>query len=510
MGLISQVKAKAVAFAINSVLPRDYQFMIVNNSDGTQRVIEGSEYSSHASAYYSNAFRACLLAKARPLASLPIRVYERDGEFRKSAESAFALALSKLLTTKWNPFMTSSEGIRWAMMTRDILGNAFVRVSYDQNGLASGLWPLATSPTVCIDNGRPLFKYGGDKFTPAGTYLEHEILWLKSPILDQDCLYGRSLAELAASELNLSITLEEFYSRILGGEGTFAGWLETDQKLNPQELEQLRIQLRDGGGLISAGAVRVFDKGLTYKSNGQTMADMSLVEQEKWILQQTCRTLSVPPQEVFELSHATYSNIEQGAINFANKTLVPECAAFEQAFSSILWAAGYTTAYVQFDMNGLLRGSFKERMEGYRIGWNIGLYSSNRIAEKEDERPFVGGDYHAVPSAYSLIKPDSGEIISLAKSSNNSNPQPGGMGETGEGGRGNAKDSFDAHALGTALGVVQADMERRILERYSDTGDTEKFRNFAENVLRPLKATYGENRLEFDTSAEIERIIQNG
>ena len=161
------------------------------------------------------------------------------------------------------------------------------------------------------------------------------------------------LAELAANEVGLSVDLERFYSHILNGEGNFPGWLETDQALKKPEFENVKKQLEDGGGLVNSGKIRIFDHGLKYKSTPQTMVDMSLVQQEQWILQQVCRTLSVPPQEVFDLSNATYSNIEQGALNFANKTLMPECTEIENAFSNVLWSIGLKDCYVQFDMNGL-------------------------------------------------------------------------------------------------------------------------------------------------------------
>ena len=88
-----------------------------------------------------------------------------------------------------------------------------------------------------------------------------------------------SLAELAASELNMSIDLEDFYSHLLGGQGNFPGWLETPAKLTPQDDAKLRKQLQDGGGIINAGKVRIFDNGLPYHTTGQSMVDMYLVDE---------------------------------------------------------------------------------------------------------------------------------------------------------------------------------------------------------------------------------------
>lgn len=487
MGFLSRLTAMFRGTASNDCqrfLPNGVEFVTVTNSDGTVRAeAVGGE---HGRAYYSNAFRACELAKSRPLSALPVHVYKREGGVRSAPTYRFCQRYERLLRTKWNPFMSAPEGMRWAMMTKDVKGNAYIRVEYDVRGLPAALWPLANEPTVLVSGGEPLFRYGGDKFTDAGTYLSNEIIWLKSPILDEDCLYGVSLAKLGARELGLSIDLEEFYARTLNGEGTFPGWLETPEKLSPQDLDLLRKQLDDGGGIVRAGKLRIFDNGLTYRANQQSMADMSLVEQEKWILQQTCRTLSVPPQEVYDLSHATYSNVEQGALDFANKSLMPECDAFETAFSAPLWAAGYDSCYVQVDMNGLLRGSYRERMEGYKTAINAGFMCANEARAKEDEAPFVGGEVFFRQSSFVPVNPETGE--EMAERHNNPSA-------TRKAGR------------GEALAVIHKDMRDRIRDRLADQGDTPKLRAFAEKVLTPIADAYEIDGIEYDLKHDIEEII---
>lgn len=489
----------------------NYDFVSFTNSDGT---VSDIDISDRQNAYFSNAFRACLLAKARPLSALPIHIYERKDGIRTEAHNSYVDAYLELLKHKWNPCMTGSEGIRWLDMTKDAIGNAFARIEHDKRGIPVAIYPMQGIPSVYLSDGKIVFEYGGDKFTPAGKYLEHEIIWVKSPIMDTDCVYGRSLAELAAAELNLSIELTDFYSAMISGEAPTSGWLETDSNLTQQSYEKIKAQLGDGAGVVNAGKVRIFDNGLHYKSTRESVVDLNLIEQEKWILQETCRTLSVPPQEVYELSHATYSNYEQGSLNFASKTLVPECVAIEQALSAPLWLNGYRNLNVQLDMNGLLRGSYKERMDGYRIAYSIGMYSPNDLLAKEDEKPFEGGSYHAVSSAYSMIDPETGEVTSLTKSVNNPDPQPGGLGETGEGGRGNTSDSNTAtdtgaqdSVSGLALAVVHKDMQERIRDRYASTGDTPKFRDFANRVLAPIAQAYALIGEEYTIEDDVAEII---
>lgn len=355
------------------------------------------------------------------------------------------------------------------------------------------------------DNGSAVFVYDGDTFTEPGTYLSNEIIWVKSPIIDTDGLYGVSLAEVAARELGLSIDLEDFYIRLMRNGNHFPGYLETDKELRPQDITRIREEFEDGAGIIAAGKVRIFDNGLSYKQSDLTMADMSLVDQERWVLQQTCRTLSVPPQEVFELSNATYSNIEQGARNFANKTLVTEAVTIEQAFNDVLWEAGRLDEYVRFNMDGLLRGDYESRMNGYRTAIYSGIYSPNNVRAKEEEAPYEGGQYFLVSSAYSQVDPETGDVVREARSAS----EPGGSGEGVQQTDGNPNGRPPDGESRDALAAVHADMERRISERFRERGDTQATRDFATKVLAPYADACAIARIPYDMTEDIERMAAN-
>ena len=431
MRFIDKVGAALAPMVTNRTLTPLGETPMLNLATGERHYPDGRE---HADAYYSNAFRACLLAKARPISSLPVDVYVREGGVRRKADDEVSSALSTMLRHRWNPYLTASEGYRWAIFRKDAKGNAFIRVERDKRGVPVALWPMARDPEVAVTTSGPVFSYMGDSFTPKGNYLAHEVVWIKSPVLDDDGVMGVSLAKLAARELGLSIDLEEFYTRLLNNSNHFPGWLETDQDLNKEKVDQLRQQLDDKRGIVNAGTVRIFPHGLKYRQSDMTIADMSLVEQERWILQQTCRTLSVPPQEVFDLSNATYSNIEQGALNFSSKTLVPECKALEAAFSSILWDSDLKDCYVQFDLNGLLRGDYRSRMEGYRVGILSGMFSPNECLALEDMAPYEGGEVKFRPAAYIPVDPGTGRELEGARGTAATSPDTGGSGEEPGGG----------------------------------------------------------------------------
>lgn len=156
-------------------------------------------------------YMACELAKARPVASLPVHVYEKEGGDRVRSNRRVARDLDRLLRAKWNPFCTASAGIRWMILTADTLGTAHVRAEWDRRtGRLVHLWPVtAGMEPGRNDRGEAVWETSGDEFTPAGVYLEHEVVTLTSSVPTRYGAEGRSLADVAMAAVGLSIDLEQ-------------------------------------------------------------------------------------------------------------------------------------------------------------------------------------------------------------------------------------------------------------------------------------------------------------
>jgi HK97 family phage portal protein len=103
---------------------------------------------------------------------------------------------------------------------------------------------------------------------------------------------------------------------------------------------------------------------------------------------------------VGDLEHATFSNIEHQSLSFVKFTLMPWVRRLEQSFEmALLPPSEQSRIYVKFSVEGLLRGDYKSRMEGYAIGRQNGWLSANDIRELEDMNRIpteIGGDKYLV------------------------------------------------------------------------------------------------------------------
>jgi hypothetical protein len=103
---------------------------------------------------------------------------------------------------------------------------------------------------------------------------------------------------------------------------------------------------------------------------------------------------------VGDLEKSSFSNIEQQSLEFVKYTLDPWVIRWEQSLQRALLGFGEKEKYFfKFNLEGLLRGDYQSRMNGYAIGRQNGWMSANDIRELEnlDRIPAEdGGDLYLI------------------------------------------------------------------------------------------------------------------
>ena len=97
------------------------------------------------------------------------------------------------------------------------------------------------------------------------------------------------------------------------------------------------------------------------------------------------RIFRIPPHMIGDLEKSSFSNIEQQSLEFVKYTLDPWVIRWEQAISrTLLTPREKTELFVKFNVEGLLRGDYQSRMEGYAVARQNGWMSANDIRELEN------------------------------------------------------------------------------------------------------------------------------
>ena len=109
------------------------------------------------------------------------------------------------------------------------------------------------------------------------------------------------------------------------------------------------------------------------------------LETRKFQINEIARIFRVPPHMVGDLEKSSFSNIEQQSLEFVKYTLDPWIIRWEQSLNrTLLNQEEKKTYFFKFNVEGLLRGDYQSRMQGYATARQNGWMSANDIRELEN------------------------------------------------------------------------------------------------------------------------------
>lgn len=427
-------------------------------------------------ALMSSDYIACETTKARALRSLPAHVVRKADNGRLPADDH---PISKVIHRP-NALMSWGDMVAWLVLRRDTFGTAYVRVYRDLLGNVTELRPVTAHVKASYDRatGVAVYSANSDDMNDAWSCREDGVLVVKTDIAEDGGIKGKSVAEKAAADIGLSVDLTEFYRAVMENGNHFAGWLETPNKLGKEDIDAITNSLKQTGGAENAGRIRIFDRGLSYHPVSYQLDGMNVVEQERFVLEKVCRACHVDPHHVYSDHSSTATGAAGADLDFAKNTVLPEVKAIEEAFQPLLDRAaslgGYDGGYrLKLDMNGLLRGDFAQRMEGYRIGVYAGIFTRAYCATCEDIPWLPGQDKLLQPTAYYMVGED-GEPYVPAEPTYGTSGQSDGL------------SGIEPNRMADALRPAIDDMRSRVRKRADRDGDTAKTRDFARTCAAPI------------------------
>ncbi len=362
-----------------------------------------------------SAVYACVRVIAETVASLPFSVYEQDDI---ASHKAVHHPLYRVLHDEPNPEMTSFIW-REAMLTHLLLwGNSYSQILRAGRGNIIGLYPLLPDRMEVDRDEKGNLTYTYSTTSGDQVKLRPEDV-LHIPGLGFDGIMGYSPIAVERNAVGLSIAAEEFGSKFFGNGATPSGILTHPNTVkNPKALRESWMEAY--GGSSNANRVAILEEGMTFTRISMPNNEAQFLETRKFQVEEICRIFRVPPHMIADLEHATFSNIEHQSIDFAVHTIRPWLVRIEQAVNKALFSEKEKGRYYcQFNLDGLMRGSYKERMEGYAIARQNGWMSTNDIRELENMNPIPaeeGGNAYLV----------NGNMISVKRAMQNAESKQGG------------------------------------------------------------------------------------
>ncbi len=379
MGILSEL-FKSRDKPVNATSGSSYRFFLGGSTSGKP--------VTERSAMQMTAVYSCVRILAEAVAGLPVHLYRYTETGGK--EKALDHPLYFLLHDEPNPEM-SSFVFRETLMTHLLLwGNAYAQVIRNGKGEVVALYPLMPNRmTVNRDaNGQLYYKYNTSKDdapTMEGSSVDlspADVLHI--PGLGFDGLVGYSPIAMAKNAIGMAIACEEYGAKFFANGATPGGILEHPGIVkNPERVRESWNAAF--GGSSNANKVAVLEEGMKYTPISISPEQAQFLETRKFQINEIARIFRVPPHMVGDLEKSSFSNIEQQSLEFVKYTLDPWVVRWEQAIQRILLSADEKKEYfVKFNLEGLLRGDYQSRMNGYAIGRQNGWMSANDIRELEN------------------------------------------------------------------------------------------------------------------------------
>ncbi|MFT8335111.1 MAG: phage portal protein [Acetobacter orientalis] len=279
------------------------------------------------------------------------------------------------------------------ILMSDILmaGNFYAYVSRDafmRPVALTRLCPLSTQPLQSFDrqSGQHMFYDATLPDGTAGRFSSRDIWHVAG--MSRNGLQGMNPIAYMREAFGESIATASYVQNYWRNNGQPPVILTSDQNIPPEVKQQIKEDWKARySGPSNAGEAAVLSHGLKASYMTSSNKDGQLVETRTMQVLDIARAWGVPPHLIFELSKATFGNIEQQSLEFVIYHLGPHFARVADSAAHTFAAEGCT--YVH-DPSELMKGSFLERAQGVSALRNAGVLTTDEARQNFDLNP-VGG-----------------------------------------------------------------------------------------------------------------------
>lgn len=333
------------------------------------------------------------------LAGLPLNVYQKTRNGRKKIENGIA----NILGSAVNDGMSSFEWRKYIFDQVFTGGRAVTYIEKDRSGKIINLYPLdPTHVRVEYVNGRKIYRaysktYTADEVIDIPFMLKANQLDIRGPIAQNKDVIGMAIAATK-----------------YGAKAFQSGGIPPAVLQGPFQSAAGAVRASDDVANTMAKLARegrpvmALPVGHELKSVGFSPDDMQLLELQRFCVEQIARIYSLPPVFLQDLSRGTFSNTEQQDLHFVKHTIKRWIEQVEAEMNLKLFGRN-ARQYVEFNVDGLLRGDFKTRMEAHAASIQNGIRTPNEVRDLENMEPLPAGDDLMIQGATVPIRTQSGE-----------------------------------------------------------------------------------------------------
>ena len=335
----------------------------------------------------------CVKVLSQSIAQLPLHLMEKSENIKKKADNHH---LYPILHDQPNSWMTASEFWGMAIAHIALRGNFYAYKAQLLGRPIRQLIPFKTDVIQeVVQNPDYSLTYKAELNGVKKEFSGDEIMHLRG--LTMNGFTGINPIQYARESIGLGLAGEQFLAKFYG-KGMHPGAIvEHPLSLSAPAHKNLKTNLQEKyAGLGSAWDLMLLDEGMKVNFPEVKLVDAQFLELGKFNQSEICGMFRVPLMLV-QAGDAptTYASAEQFMLAFVTHALTPLVVNIEQAIRRDLLTEEEKGRYfAKFEMRGLLRGAFKEQMEGLQTAVNTEIMNPNEARDILDMNPYDGGEIY--------------------------------------------------------------------------------------------------------------------
>ncbi|WP_321339723.1 phage portal protein [uncultured Cohaesibacter sp.] len=351
---------------------------------------DSGELVTFETAMALSAVWSCVNLLSGTIGTLPLSIYQKKGDSRVEAVNH---PLYSVLHESPNFNQTAVDFWEFMAASLELKGNAYARKVKTGNRIVS-LEPIYAEILVTKNKDGSL-RYRWTEDGISFDTSETDVLHIRG--FGGNALGGFSTLRFARNSFGIARAVDKSAGSTFKNGLRPSGALTFEKFLNEEQRKIVEERLVEKFlGAVNSGRPLILEGGTKWEPLTINPEDAQMLESRKFSVEEICRFFGVPPHMVGHTEKNTSfgTGLEQQTLSFIKFTLRRRLKRIEQALKKQLLspadrAAGF---YVEFNLEGLLRGDSKGRADFYQSGLNNGWLTINEVRQRENLPPVEGGD----------------------------------------------------------------------------------------------------------------------
>jgi len=337
----------------------------------------------------------CVRVRAATMASLPCHIMTKQGEMKEKAEDFY---LYDKLLNQPNSWMTSA--LFWSMVEAYVClrGNflayksglpgrpikELIPINWDKIEKVEQNEDYSVTYTIRLKNGE------------LKTLSQDQVMHIRG-LLTLDGYTGVNPIQYFRETIGLGLASERFLTKYFGRGLQPGAIVKHPLSLSAQGNANLKAVVKEKYEQLKTDQnFMLLDEGMDITFPTIKLVDAQYLEIMKMNESDICGLFRVPLMLIQSGDKTpTYASAEQFMINYSTIGVSPDCRNYEQSIrKDLLSEEEKKKYYAKFEMRGLLRGAFKDQMEGFAVAIDKEIMNPNECRDVLDMNPYKGGDVY--------------------------------------------------------------------------------------------------------------------